>query len=408
MSYDENLSESLSKSKVKNNTNDLTIDKIKETAEKRIKILKDILNVLNDIVQEEENTIDEIEKIFDGSKEKMFNLINSYNLEDSYQQKFKNLYDMSLKLKNENNNFQESKKNYQLNCEFNSTFENQNFIDMIKINNSRIAIRSKNLIIFEDLQEDDNFKTNSFKVKFENNNNEIIFFCAYQEKNVLVSLKGESNSSIQLVDLEKNRCFELFSFKNQIIYISPCFNENEFILIEEPNILIYIKDQKIDYKNPFDEEIKSVIQLSENHYCLAKDNGYIIFDMKEKKITYNRELNKKILPQYICLKENYVILCENDHVDLIKIDVNNNDFTIASRLKIIPSKFYFSEETSLFCIISNNKISIYELIPDKINVKLKIEKPYNKNTKINSVVFLKPEKIVVLSNGNTIQLFYIK
>ena len=179
MSYDENLSESLSKSKVKNNTNDLTIDKIKETAEKRIKILKDILNVLNDIVQEEENTIDEIEKIFDGSKEKMFNLINSYNLEDSYQQKFKNLYDMSLKLKNENNNFQESKKNYQLNSEFNSTFENQNFIDMIKINNSRIAIRSKNLIIFEDLQEDDNFKTNSFKVKFENNNNEIIFFCAY-------------------------------------------------------------------------------------------------------------------------------------------------------------------------------------------------------------------------------------
>ena len=197
MSYDENLSESLSKSKVKNNTNDLTIDKIKETAEKRIKILKDILNVLNDIVQEEENTIDEIEKIFDGSKEKMFNLINSYNLEDSYQQKFKNLYDMSLKLKNENNNFQESKKNYQLNSEFNSTFENQNFIDMIKINNSRIAIRSKNLIIFEDLQEDDNFKTNSFKVKFENNNNEIIFFFFFQEKNVLVSLKGESNRSIR-------------------------------------------------------------------------------------------------------------------------------------------------------------------------------------------------------------------
>ena len=34
MSYDENLSESLSKSKVKNNTNDLTIDKIKENVGK--------------------------------------------------------------------------------------------------------------------------------------------------------------------------------------------------------------------------------------------------------------------------------------------------------------------------------------------------------------------------------------
>lgn len=403
MSYVDNLSKI--SSEVENNTEDLKIDIIKETAEKRIQILKDILNVLNDIVQEEKNTIDEIEKNFNGSKEKKFKIINSYNLEDSYQQNFKNLYDMSLKLKNENNNFEESLKNSQLNSEF--TFENQNFIDMIKINNSRIAMRSKNLITFEDLQEDDNFKTNYFKAKFEDNN-EIIFFCAYQEKNVLVSLKGESNSSIQLVDLEKNRCFELFSFKNQIIYISPCFNENEFILIEEPNILLYIKDQKIDYKNPFDEEIKSVVQVSENHYCLAKDKGYIIFDMKEKKITYNSELNKKIQPQYICLKKNFVILCENDHVALIKIDVNNNDFTIASRLKIVPSKFYFCEEAPLFCIVSNNKISIYELIPDKINVKLKTQKSYDKNTKINSIIFLKPDEIIVLSNGNTIQLFYIK
>lgn len=58
--------------------------------------------------------------------------------------------------------------------------DDENFIEIVKINNSKIAIRSDNLIKFEDIS-----KKNipiSFKPSF--GNNKIIYFCSYQHENL--------------------------------------------------------------------------------------------------------------------------------------------------------------------------------------------------------------------------------
>lgn len=178
--------------------------------------------------------------------------------------------------------------------------------------------------------------------------------------------------------------------------------------LEEPNIFIYISSLRINLKKTFEKEIKSVIQVSQNNYLLANDYGYIIYDIQQEKIKYEKDFQTKIKPQYICLKNNNIILLEMNHVYIIKIDVNKNVYSLDQKLRLKAEWFSFCQEAPFFCFIDKNKIFICKFKSNEINFEIETKEYTHCDKVINSIIFTKPEEILVLSNGKNLQYFNFK
>ena len=163
-------------SKLEEEENENTLNEILKLETERIELLNTIISNMNDIKNESEKKMKLIKK--NNMKERKQYLLNVFEEESKYQSEIKSFYEQSLILKNQFNN---EKK-------LSSSQDDENFIEIVKINNSKIAIRSDNLIKFEDLS-----KKNipiSFKPSF--GNNKIIYFCSYQHENLLVSLQKKT------------------------------------------------------------------------------------------------------------------------------------------------------------------------------------------------------------------------
>lgn len=294
---------------------------------------------------------------------------------------------------------QSENKNYE-------TKKDEKLIEMIKISNSRVALRTNNSIIFEDFSENDSCETYSYKPFF--GENEIIYYCAYKE-NVLVSLKGRNNNYMKLIDLKKKHIFNLFTFQNEIIYISCGLNADECFAIEKPNsmIMVNIKNLEIGKRIDFDNEIKSIIQINEKYLFFANDEGFFIYDFNKEKINHKKFYKeKKFNPKNVCLKNNNIFLCGPNSIYIIKIDLNGNG--ISNKFNFDFSICCFCEEAPLICLLNNNKNKISIL-----NISLESEKPLTKkkekdiiNYEINSIIFKNANAFRILSNGKTIQTFY--
>ena len=368
---------------------------INELFEERISLVKKIIENMNYIKEEEEKKYKLITNI---PKEEIQNFLKN---EKDYQLKIKNLYDHSNNLKNS--------YKFSSSPPFSYTSklieENENFIEMIKINNSKVAIRSDNKIIFEDISEKKKNK-NTFKYSF--GEKKIIFFCSYQNNNVLVSLKTKTNEYfIDLIDLEKEMIYTLSNFPNEISYITISTNFYKFYAIEKPNILISFKNRDIDNKAAIKEieQIDSIIEINYNILFCINEYGYFIYDIENKKIgKKNIFKTKKFQSKYIGYIKNYIIITRVDHFYFIEVE----NFEIVSKVGLNFEQFYLCNLSPFVCYVKNNKISICEYIPEFKNLVIKKEIYYHEENIINTIIFNGPEKLLLFANGHIYFLFFEK
>ena len=380
-------------SKLEEEENENTLNEILKLETERIELLNTIISNMNDIKNESEKKMKLIKK--NNMKERKQNLLDVFVKESKYQSEIKSFCEQSLILKNQFNN---EKK-------LSSSQDDENFIEIVKINNSKIAIRSDNLIKFEDLS-----KKNipiSFKPSF--GNNKIIYFCSYQHENLLVSLQTKTKKYfIELIDLEKNMNSKLADFDNKISYISISTDINKFYLIEQPNNIILFKNEKIENKKTIEEmeEINSIIEINQNILFCTNEYGYCVYDIGNNIIIKKNipiEKKKKYNPQNISQCQNFIILSGINYFYFIETE----KFEIASKVKFLFEKCYFCDEAPFVCLINKNIIYICEIIPDLKNLLSKKKKKYDEESIINSITFNGPDQILLLVNSQIIQSFYL-
>ena len=379
------------------------LKEIKELLEERKSLLNKMIEKINNIKKESEETIKSINCI---PKEKIKDFLNIYDNEKEYQDQIKNFCD---KLNNILKSYKKEKKFSSSHRQFDYTSkleqENENFIEMKKINNSKVAIRSDNLIIIKDIFEKKNNKLNSFKASF--GEKKIIYFCSYQTKSLLVSLKTKADQYfINLIDLEKEMNYELENFENEISYIAISTNSNQFYVIEKPNILISFKNEKINNRVTVQEinKIDLIIEINYNVLFCVNEYGYFIFDIENN--TMQKQYigkEKKFVTKNLGHIQNFIIINGFNYVYVIEI----GKFEIISKVGFPFDKCYFCDNAPFVCFIKNNKISIYEFIPQFKNLLLKKERNYPEENIINSIVFNGPEQLLLFTNGQFIQIFYL-
>lgn len=138
-------------SKLEEEENENTLNEILKLETERIELLNTIISNMNDIKNESEKKMKLIKK--NNMKERKQYLLNVFEEESKYQSEIKSFYEQSLILKNQFNNekkFSSSHKEFNL-SKLTFSQDDENFIEIVKINNSKIAIRSDNLIKFEDI-----------------------------------------------------------------------------------------------------------------------------------------------------------------------------------------------------------------------------------------------------------------
>ena len=392
-------------SKLEEEENENTLNEILKLETERIELLNTIISNMNDIKNESEKKMKLIKK--NNMKERKQYLLNVFEEESKYQSEIKSFCEQSLILKNQFNNekkFSSSHKEFNL-SKLTFSQDDENFIEIVKINNSKIAIRSDNLIKFEDIS-----KKNipiSFKPSF--GNNKIIYFCSYQHENLLVSLQTKTKKYfIELIDLEKNMNSKLADFDNKISYISISTDINKFYLIEQPNNIILFKNEKIENKKTIEEmeEINSIIEINQNILFCTNEYGYCVYDIGNNIIIKKNipiEKKKKYNPQNISQCQNFIVLSGINRFYFIETE----KFEIASKVKVLFEKCYFCDEAPFVCLINENIIYICEIIPDLKNLLFKKKKKYDEESIINSITFNGPDQILLLVNSQIIQSFYL-
>ncbi len=374
-------------------------EEINELVEDSVSLIDKIIENMNYIKKEFEKKKKLINNI---PKEEMQNFLKN---EKEYKLNIKNFYELSNNLKNSNKTekkFSSSHPQFSITSKLEQ--ENEDFIEMIKINNSKVAIRSDNSIIIEDISEKKKNK-NLFKPSF--GEKKIIYFCSYQTKSLLVSLKTKAYQYfINLIDLEKEMNHELENFENEISYIAISTNSNQFYVIEKPNILISFKNEKINNKVTVQEinKIDLIIEINYNVLFCVNEYGYFIFDIENN--TMQKQYigkEKKFVTKNLGHIQNFIIINGFNYVYVIEI----GKFEIVSKIGFPFDKCYFCDNAPFVCFIKNNKISIYEFIPQFKNLLFKKERNYPEVNIINSIVFNGPEQLLLFTNGQFIQIFYL-
>ncbi len=373
-------------------------EEINELVEDSVSLIDKIIENMNYIKKEFEKKKKLINNI---PKEEMQNFLKN---EKEYKLNIKNFYELSNNLKNSNKTekkFSSSHPQFSITSKLEQ--ENEDFIEMIKINNSKVAIRSDNSIIIEDISEKKKNK-NLFKPSF--GEKKIIYFCSYQNENVLVSLKSKTNQYfIELIDLEKEMNYELSNFHNEISYITISTNVNTFYVIEKPNILISFKNQNIDNKVVVEEtkEIDSIIEINYNVLFCVNEYEYFIYDIENKKIDKKKMFTKKFKPSNIGHIQNFIIISRAEYFYFIEMET----FKIVSKVTFPFEKCYFCDNAPFICLVKNTKISIHEFVPDLKNLLLRQERDYHEESIINSIIFNGPDKLLLFANGTIIQTLYL-
>ncbi len=235
-------------------------NEIIENGQKRLKYLNEIKESIISIIDKEtkfqKNVLDYIKN------ENIENLLNTHKLDD---EKFKRIKEDLEKMKkdipnnyieensinkssnesiedsnnksinknkiNDNLNPIETKKNEEKKTlilkksDLINTKKGTNLVieEILTINNSKIAYRTKNQV----------FVNNEQESLCSYDQYDIVFFCSYQNEQILVSLENHSNKNknfILLIDLKKQtkRNCILFGLKEKIVYLYDSNYENQF------------------------------------------------------------------------------------------------------------------------------------------------------------------------------------
>ena len=364
-------------------------NKITEKKEVRINKLNKIIQRLNLLIENEEN----MNKLISENDENI--LKNIFQYYESWDLVCEKISDNLKELEN-------IKELYSLNLEEISS-ENNDFSDMIKINEKLIALRTDNLINFYQYNQSMiKFYSHSFK------NSKIIFFCAYKRKDVLVYLKGDDNNNIiQLVDINNKSFIEIFKDRGNIIYLSNGDFTNNIYSILDSNELICFKEVQeyefnkfnIKFNKKFDDNIKCLIEIRENILFIGNEYGFCIYNMIYNNIIYSLFKNKKkekFNPNNVFFKYNYIFFGGKEKIYII----DSEEYFIVSKIKIQYQSFVFCDEKPLVCFYDRNNFQICEFIKELKNFYEKKEKKYEEE--ITSIIYISKDKLLFLINKRNI------
>ena len=369
---------------VKKEINEKKKNELMEKSEESLNRLDKILKKINLLIEKEKKNQnflksdafveDDIHKFYESSNSIYKNIDNNLLiLEDKY------------KALNLNSNI----------LPFSNISENLYYLDMIKINNEIIALRKNNLIKFYNNNIKDKFNNKEYKF----DNKTIIFFCPYEKKGILVSLKGNDNkNTIQLIDIETNNSFQIFENMNEIIYLSNGEYTNNIYAILDSNELIWFKDKNIekDRKKFQNDDIKCLIEISSNILFIGSKYSFIFYDMENKRILH-RNVNKteEYNPKYCFFKDNYIFF--GGYQKIYVIDSKNYN---VQPIRVDYSSFIACDKSNCFCFYDDNTFNIYEYSAEIVNFfNSKKTKYYNKEKKINSIIFKSNDELLLLFNN---------
>ena len=365
-----------------------------------IEIANNRINKLNEILKSINRLIEKDKKLISSNDINEFsNLIQSESWDSVYQiildnvNKLEKLYDLS---------------SYNLNEPSESIVsENYDFLDMIKINEKIIALRTENLIRFFEYNHQ-SFKEYGYSPQF--NNEQIQFFCAYEKKNVLVSLKGNENkNTIQLVDIENHKTIPIFKDVNKIIYLTNGYFTKNIYAILDSNELICFKDNKIEFKKKFNDEkdmMKCLVEICENFLFIGNDNGFFIFDINKKE-RIPKFFDEKIQfnPKNLFFKDNYIFYGGKKRNDYKMYIIDSKEYSIVQKIYSYKS-FIFCDETPFVCIYDDNKFMICEFIKDYKNFYKKEESEnWPEDKRINSIIYKSKDELIFLLNNRIVELY---
>ena len=368
-------------------------NKIIQTAEVRINKLNEIIQRLNLLIENEKN----INELFSDDANEFKNIFQYY---ESWDLVCKKISDNLKELEN-------IKDLYLLNKEeiSKSISENNDFSDMIKINEKLIALRTDNLINFYEInsQSMKKFYSHSFK------NSKIMSFCAYKRKDVLVYLKVyDSDNRIRLVDVKNKSFVKIFESKEKIIYLSngdftdniySILDSNELICFEEVQEIESNKKFDIKFNKKFDDGVKCLIEISENILFIGNEYGFFIYNM-----IYNNTISslfkkkEKFNPNnvFFNFKLNYIFFGGKDKIYII----DSKEYFIVSKIKIEYQSLAFFDEKPFVCFYDKNNFQICEFI---IELKNFYEKKKKKSEdEISSIIYISKDKLKLLVNKRNI------
>ncbi len=411
-------------------------NEIIENGQKRLKYLNEIKESIISIIDKEtkfqKNVLDYIKN------ENIENLLNTHKLDD---EKFKRIKEDLEKMKkdipnnyieensinkssnesiedsnnksinknkiNDNLNPIETKKNEEKKTlilkksDLINTKKGTNLVieEILTINNSKIAYRTKNQV----------FVNNEQESLCSYDQYDIVFFCSYQNEQILVSLENHSNKNknfILLIDLKKQtkRNCILFGLKEKIVYLYDSNYENQFLAIGKPNLLYCFKNKEEVFKQEIEKEIQSLIKVSENVLFFANTFGYFFYDKENKKILFEYFEEQEIIsPKDLCLMNNYLLIAGINHLYILNI----NDYKDTTKISINFITIAFCKEVHFVCFFQDDVIELDQFNPDLRNVRM-MDKKENYKERVKHSIFKHSDELLVLTGNNMIQYFDIQ
>ncbi len=317
--------------------------------------------------------------------QKFFNNIFIKNL-INLNQKFENIYQENINLKNEINTLNKkveilSEKNKKFEKNYYEIIENSiNFFDFFSEYNE-----NKN---DEKIDEKKEEKTDEKKKEKNENNNENNIEKNIFKINYLSEILNESNSSYDLYNYGKNSETNkiIIDFKN-----FDCLKENKISYFL--NTFFYFrKNIKIiliflNFKNN-NEKHYSILKLFKKLLNVIKKNIFLIKFSKCDSIIINKILSKNIL------NLNYSKITKIEIIDSNLLEIKENIFneiTNLKTIKLIKNKINSNFYNQLSNLINNNKKleNFYFILSNIDNFNLKIEKEFLINLKNKSIILFK-------------------
>jgi hypothetical protein len=391
------------------NSNDNDNEKLNEIlaiSSKRIQILMDIKKNIEIQFEKEKDVIKKINDYFHSScfpnqkesdRNKLQEIIQNYKINNEYTDKlikFKittyQTFGLEYNTENENSDDDENKK-------------------IIKLNECTLVTGTSNSIGFRYYDEKSGIDPSNGQ--FFNFKGKIIYFCAYKNNAILLSLND--SDSHKLKKIKNNTEITLYESSNkEITYISTSIYNNRIYFILHPDIFCVFSltnGKKIECSKKIKVNISSIMEISEQIFFLASENSWCFYFLKDKdgqEMNYNQYNGNIFNPKDIFkLKDKYLILGGKKYIFIF----NSQDFQIERKIKLNEYCSYSlitpSNDRNYICIIINNKIIVYQFLSDILNFQPIVEK--NINIKVHSMIFEK-EKLILFEDKLTIETMRIQ
>lgn len=351
------------------------LNQIEEKLSKIIYILTIIKEKIENFLEKQKSKLDYIRnylyssiknKINEKDFYKLQEIISSFQLNDEYEKKLKELDDAVKKflgVQNNENNWPDNKN------------KNDKFF---QLNDKILVIATQYSIILKDNYLKNNIKNNVYTFS-----DEIKYCCGYDYNEILVSVKENNSYILKKINIKRLENKDLYKSDNEITFISKSNFSNKIYFVEKQNKICIYENNKVS-KISLKMNIHSFKEITEKIFFFVSYNSwcfYNINDNKGKEITKDQYYGNIFNPEdIVILKKLFLILGSKKYFFVF----NKNDYKLKIKIKITNGLIYScicpSYDGEYLCIYMNNTIVIYDLKENEnkqLNLKPLIMKKYD-------------------------------